>query len=114
MTARATMKLPRGMTIGETYRPAMEIKGKGEAGEYFQALVERQMQHFGRSQSDAEQLERSNLGYFAGYYDNETRLRVELLFACSHPFFGKAKDGIPTSEEAIEIGCRLGRDGCHK
>jgi hypothetical protein len=50
-------------------------------------------------------VERHNLGYFAGYYDNETRERVERLFKCSHPIFGSiAKNGAPTAKEALAAG----------
>ena len=54
--------------------------------------------------SEAEQICKSNLGYFAGYYDHETRMRVERLFKCSHPVFGVAKEKEITAEEAFELG----------
>lgn len=99
------MKLPDEMTIGEAYEPAMKMTDQAEASRYFEALVNRHMRCFGKSRSEAETNERANLGYFAGYYDNETRHRVERLFGCAHPVFGAiAKVGAPTPEEALQAG----------
>ena len=45
------------------------------------------------------------LGYYAGYFDAATRARVERLFQCEHPFFGKiAERGQPTPEDAYDMG----------
>ena len=99
-------KLPHKITIGEKYKPAMEIKNVKEARQYFERLVEHCMS-FGKTREEAESIEKQNLGYFAGYYDSDTRLRVEQLFNCAHPIFGKAENGIPTPEEAFEMGKNL-------
>ena len=96
--------LPKHMTIGEAYGPAMEIKDQVAADEYFEALVQRSMKHFGLSREKAESVNRENLGYYAGYYGDETRLRVEHLFRCAHPLFGKAAKGAPTAAEALAMG----------
>lgn len=79
------------VTIGEKYGYAMQITNEGEALEYLNACIEHTMS-FGHSRGEAERIEKANLGYYAGYYDNETRQRVERLFACAHPVFGKASD----------------------
>jgi len=84
----------------------MKITDQKEADTYFKECVEHSMS-FGNSHEQAEDIERQNLGYFAGYYDHETRLRVEKLFSCKHPVFGSAKDGKPTPEEAFEFGRKL-------
>lgn len=80
-------ELKDGGTIGDLYGPAMKITNQDEADEYFAALVRRAMRR-GLNREPAEAQERSNLGYYAGYYDAETRERVERLFRCSHPVFG--------------------------
>ena len=103
-------KLPEKITIGDKYRPAMKIQDEAEAREYFEVLVQHSMEFFGKSREEAETLEKANLGYFAGYYDEETRIRVERLFMCAHPVFGKAADGLPTAEEAFEAGKRAGME----
>jgi hypothetical protein len=94
------------MTIGELYTPAMSIKTKEEAKEYLDALIEYTMAMNGVKLEDAIRIEKSNLGYYAGYYDNETIKRVQELFDCQHPIFGKV---IPTAEEAFNMGRNIGR-----
>lgn len=95
---------PDKITIGDKYGPAMKIEDQAEADVYFERCVEHAMRVCPRERTEAEATERSNLGYYAGYWDTDTRIRVEKLFLCSHPAFGKAKDGVPTPEEAFEIG----------
>lgn len=97
-------------TIGEKYGPAMEITDEAEAKRYFEKCVTHSM-GFGKSRAEAETIERSNLGYYAGYYDNETRKRVERLFSCAHPVFGKAVEGTPTPEEAFTMGMEMAGKG---
>ena len=92
--------MKKNITIGEKYRPAMEITDQVEADAYFEMCVEHTMR-LGKSRQEAEKIERSNLGYYAGYYDHETMARVNRLFHTQHPIFGKT---IPTAEEAFEAG----------
>ena len=110
------MKLPLKITIGEKYRPAMEIKTQEEADNYFEDLVEHNLAMRQRREEIpdvelAKKVERHNLGYYAGYYDSETRERVERLFKCCHPVFGAiAEKGQPTPEEAFELGQKWARE----
>jgi len=94
------------ITIRDKYGPAMEIKDQAAADAYFERCVRHSMSH-GRTRAEAEKVERENLGYYAGYYDDETRVRVEALFACAHPVFGKAAEHTPTAEEALCAGVRM-------
>jgi len=97
-------RLPGKITIGEKYRPAMQITDQAEADAYFEMCVEHCMRH-GRSREEAVAIEKQNLGYYAGYYDNKTRKRVERLFCCAHPVFGAiAAVGSPTPEQAFNLG----------
>jgi hypothetical protein len=106
------MKHP--ITLGEKYGPAMEVKTQAEADRYFKECVKhnleaRRMRGEPEDLEKAEQTERSNLGYFAGYYSRETRERVERLFRCSHPVFGSlAKNGAPTPAQAFAAGMARG------
>ncbi len=96
------------ITIGDKYKPAMEITDLQEAAAYFEECVQHTMT-YGQTRQRAEEIEHSNLGYFAGYYDNKTRARVERLFCCAHPIFGAiAEKGPPTSEEAFAAGVKMG------
>lgn len=105
------MTLPRNIAIGEKYGPAMAFTTQAEADSCFEQLVEHTMS-FGKSREEAESIERQNLGYYAGYYDHETRERVERLYGCKHPIFGAiAERGQPTAAEAFEAGQRMAREG---
>jgi len=95
--------MKKDITIGEKYSPAMEITDQKEAMDYLEKCIKHTMR-YGNTYKEALSIEKQNLGYYAGYYDNETRIRVERLFSCSHPMFGEAIDGTPTSEEAFNIG----------
>ena len=97
------MEFPDKITIGEKYGPAMEITDQTEVDAYFEACVEHCMR-FDRSREEAEEIERANLGYYAGYRDFETRQRVERLFNAVHPVFGSVANGEPTAEEAFAAG----------
>lgn len=100
-------ELPEKLTFGEAYDPAIEITDQEKANEYFEALVQHSMKYQNLSREEAENLERQNLGYYAGYYSEETRERIERLFNCSHPIFGPISKGVPTAEEAFEMGKKL-------
>lgn len=91
----------REASFGDLYDPAMEIKDQDEADAYFSDLVDRHITIFGSTKESAEYTERVNLGYWAGYYDWDTRVRIKKLFDASHPIFG---DKNPTPEEAFEMG----------
>lgn len=92
------------ITIGDKYDPAMQITNQAEADAYFEECVQHTMS-FGKTRAEAKNIERQNLGYYAGYCSEETRRRVERLFRCAHPVFGKiAERSAPTAEAAIEAG----------
>jgi hypothetical protein len=99
----------RDYTIGEIFKPAMIITDPTEAAEYFHAIVQYHMDRYGQTREEATNAQRFNLAYFAGYYDQETRLRVEKLFCCTHPILGAASDGAPTPAEAFELGARMAK-----
>ncbi len=96
------------ISIRKKYEPAMCMTFKEQADEYFELLVEHNMRMSEHSKKEAEEVERKNLGYYAGYYDNETRLRVEKLFNCKHPVFGNATNEPVSPEKALKMGMELG------
>lgn len=98
------MKFNPAITIREKYGPAMDIMNQVEADAYFEQCCTHCMS-FGKNRAEAEKIEKSNLGYYAGYYSHEIRARVERLFNCSHPVFGSiAENGPPSFEQALEAG----------
>ncbi len=95
---------PPHATNGEVYGPAMKITEQTEADAYFEKCV-RNMRRY-NPQCKAEDIVRRNFGYYAGYYDDETRLRVERLFRCVQPMLGKIADERPTNERAFAAGVK--------
>src|SRR5262245_32205857 len=83
-------KFPPKATNGERYTTAMTITDN-MAPFYFERLVEWQMEQGGYSREEAERIERINLGYWAGYFDNPTRAHVEKVFGAAHPVFGSVR-----------------------
>lgn len=101
--------MKRDISMGDKYTPAMAITDQAEADKVFEQLVQDSMS-YGHSREDSEAIERGNLGYFAGYFGNETRERVERLFKCEHPIFGSiVKNGPPTLREALLAGMAIGK-----
>jgi len=98
------------LTYSDTLGPAMEITDEEDATNYLKEYVWFLHEHSPKKEIDELlQIARKNLGYFAGYYDTETRLRVERLFNCQHPIFGKASEGVPSPKEAFEAGFKMGK-----
>jgi hypothetical protein len=103
------MKDRAKITYRDKYGPAMEITDQAEADKYFEELVRHNLSFGENTRELAENVERHNLGYYAGYYDSETRERVERLFKCEHPVFGSiAQKGPPATEEALMAGFEAG------
>lgn len=97
------------ISIKDKYKPAMEMTDREEALEYFEKCVEHTMA-FGSSREEAIEIEKSNFGYYAGYYDHDIRIRVEELFGSIHPIFGSTKNGEPTQEGAFKMGQDLTKE----
>lgn len=78
------IKLTNEMTIGEKYDPAMQVKTEVEATEYFETLVQSSIEE-GYSREEAQDLQAKNIGYYAAYFNEETRERVYRLYKTRHP-----------------------------
>lgn len=96
--------LPDQLTYGEAYGPVAEIETEAAASAYFEDLVERTMRTTGRDRVAAEAIQRQNIGYWSGYYDQDTAARINRLFGTTHPIFG---DTQPTAGEAFAAGKAL-------
>ena len=98
------------LTYGDIMRPAMGITEQDDADQYFKEYVAYiNSVRKPDSKWDAEEVAKHNLGYYAGYYSHEIRLRVERLFKCTHPIFGDATKGEPTTAEAFQAGMDLAK-----
>lgn len=101
--------VPITLTSGELLGPTMKTVNAVAAIAYKNAYIDYLVRVHGHPREHALLLFRDNLGYYAGYYDNETRRRVEGLFDCEHPVFDSiVKNGVPTMEEAFRLGRELG------
>ena len=100
----------RDYLVSEMLTPAMKINDQKVADEYLEALIQWSMEFHGHSREEADRIQRGSLAYVAGYYDHDTRLRVEKLFNCTHPVFGAASDGAPSPTEAFEMGARMAKE----
>lgn len=90
------------------YERAMKATDQTEADDCLTVIVA-DLVVSGKTPEQALVVAKRNLGYYAGYYDNETRARVERLFRCEHPVFGPIADGwAPTAAEAFAIGVGMG------
>lgn len=58
---------------------------------------------------DAINIAKSNLGYFAGYYDGITYQRINKTYGAIHPVF-KTNPFDVAPEEAYRIGLEMGRN----
>lgn len=99
------------LTYGECLEPAMKITDPEDAAQYLKAYIQFQEKYMQEASGNhtAEEVCKINLGYFAGYYSEETRERVERLFMCSHPILGSIKsNGSPTTEKALTLGKTAG------
>ena len=98
-------------TLGELLEPAMKITSKKDAEQYlneYVLFIEKDLIAKGKEEDAKEKalmMAKDNIGYFAGYYSEDVRRRIEDLFECKHPIFGSIKEnGIPTAKEAFALG----------
>lgn len=99
--------------MGELYDPAMRLVTEISARAYLDQLVEWTMDraHNDLTEEEARLIHLTNIGYWAGYYNHETRERVERLFNTTHPVFGGiAKNGPPSPSEALQAGLKMGKE----
>ena len=93
------------LTYGECLKPAMEITDIENAKQYLNYYVDYIQKHLDKEPINDEmttlEIAKSNLGYFAGYYDSKVVKRVNELFNTKHPIFG---DTIPTAQQAFDCG----------
>ena len=97
-------------TYGERFDAAMAVTTEAEATNVLGELVGLMLEEEPTlTHEEAERATRSGLAYWAGYFGNETRARIERLFACAHPFFGAiAENGPPTTDETFALGVAAG------
>jgi hypothetical protein len=108
-TIRPLTLPPNEPTLGQLYKPALEITTQERADRYLEVLVDHLQKLSAEPLSRAEALTsvRMSLAYYAGYYDQEVRERVERLYRCHHPILGPV-GSTPDPSAILEIGRRIG------
>ncbi len=90
----------------------MQARTADQARAIFESLVTECMRKRPCGRAEAVRIQKANIGYFSGYHDMETQRRVERLFQCAHPIFGRIKDGgTRTPEEAFKLGGLVAQGG---
>ena len=87
------------------YEKAMQVEGEIDARSIYLQLLNKEMKIL-PLKLEADRIVRKNLGYFAAFYDQSTRERVEKLFRCVHPFLGSCEKHWEPAE-ILEIGMRV-------
>lgn len=97
------------VSFAECLDPVIKIKTRAEAQQYLKDYADYIEWQNGNNPEEmtksAEEIAKSNIGYWTGYYNYEDRARVEDLFDCEHPIFGKFSEmGIPSADEVFQCG----------
>lgn len=94
-------------TIGEVFDKALQLakEDKEEAKEFFKEYIKYIFKNNDKvnSLSEAEKIAKANLGYFAGYYDQEVCDIIYKTYQCSHPIFGDKPFSV-SAKEAYKKG----------
>ena len=95
------------LSYEQTCGPAMEITDARDARQYLESYVAYVQKHLEKEPRDddmtAEEIVLANLGYYAGYYSQETRKRVQKLFGAVHPILGDAHKNL-TPDDVFNKG----------
>lgn len=94
-------------TWGSFLSSAMEVGSPDAADEKFELLVSYVMKNSTLERVQAEARTREALGYYAGYYSEEVRERVERLYHCTHPILGPVSKKW-TPDEIFKKGMEMG------
>lgn len=98
------------LSFHEIFEEALKIQTRSEAKQYLHDYAEWIKNKGAREEPIKEPIEiaKENFGYWAGYYSNEVRRKVEGLFECEHPVFGSIeKNGPPTPAQAFALGLEM-------
>lgn len=92
-------------TISEFYDRVLKVTTQAEADDQLAELIGLMVKE-GKRPRVAKKIAKKNIGYWAGYYDEETARRIWRLFRTEHPVFGKRWPG---PREAFQLGVKLGQ-----
>lgn len=97
-------------TFDTLLQAAIRATNAYEAEKCFNALVAHLLNKNKFTPIDQiENIIRDNISYLTAG-DNDLRIKVESLYSCEHPWFGKAKDNPITASEAYKLGLEKGAE----
>ena len=92
-------------SVEEVYDRIMNVATQAEADEQLEKLVQLIVEE-GKSRRLAKKIAKKNIGYYAGYSDEQTARRVWRLYRTEHPIFKKRW---PKPTEAFRLGVKWGK-----
>ena len=98
-------------TMGEIFNTALDMAKTGDADRcqaFLTSYVEYIVSESNRNVAEAENIAKSNLGYFAGYYSSEVYETINKAYGAVHPVFGGNPFEV-SPEEAYRKGLEAGR-----
>lgn len=99
----------QNLSWGEALDSILQIVNEDELKEYFEDYVQWTMGRLkGSTRAEVEDMCRSNVGYWAGYYGPDVRKRVENILKAEHPHLGSVSLNL-TPEEILQKGIELGQ-----
>jgi hypothetical protein len=78
-------------TMGEIFNTALDVAKTGNSDrcqEFLTSYVEYIVSESNLNVAEAENIAKSNLGYFAGYYDRDVYNAINKAYGAVHPVFG--------------------------
>ena len=97
----------------EQFDSALACNTKEEAELWMEKEVDYYVKKYGESPTEAASIIKTNLGYMAGYYDDDSAKKIHHLFNAVHPIFGTSTYHLDmTAKEAFELGKKRGKGDC--
>lgn len=78
----------KSLTYRDLLAPAMEVQTKRGAQLFMREYIAHLMRCYKQDRKRALYIARTNVGYYSGYYSQETMSRVRRLYGFGHPIFG--------------------------
>ena len=97
--------------MGAIFNKALDVAETGDGDRcqaFLTSYVEYIVSESNRNVAEAEDIAKSNLGYFAGYYSSEVYETINKAYGAVHPVFGGNPFEV-SPEEAYRKGLEAGR-----
>lgn len=99
-------------TYSQQFKAALACETNEQAEVWMEKEVEHYVEHHGKTPTEAIAIIKSNIGYMAGYYDDETARKIHRLFNAVHPIFGTSTYHADLSGvDAFKIGIKQAKGG---